>query len=810
MTTDQVPLSFEKLTEARRSLQDFCRLHVHSLLILRLGVSFLFHPDESETEFSDGAVHNLTTTATCIASLLECPPRFWPAGINTIETLQKDFSSKALERPGDRWKSEDSAAVYCRCRALPMVIYGLAAKPFPKAIERHIAAILFQLKEQPERFGIGEADPESPEPNKDWYPPNAFHTYWTLEILERARVNSPSNYQRLSNPKTLDLARRRDGMLLWARNKLGYQIGLHSSDPQSSLLDTDQLAWSLAILLRFDNNLRANLESRDFIKQALKCLFSTQVDGTWRHYKPLFHYSKVGNAYCYVFETFAALLQSAFREGIEGEMIRELLAPYCENLLSLWRYANSTKIELSRYADFAKRLAKREYVATGREIGWCSDHRTNFSNPESWATASVFSYAQSLRRLVGVWCRQQAFDDLKTPKTQVKPADAEKEIVRRGTTWGSNKTNKPPISEILWTSFINPVKMRARIDKLDPDSQPIAENQARSAILFGPPGTSKTSLIRNLAGAIGWQYVELHASHFVAEGLTQVQKTADKIFKQLMELDQAVVLFDEIDELVRERDIEKDAFGRFLTTSMLPKLAVLWEARKILYFVATNHIKYFDTAIIRSQRFDALMLVGPPAFETKKNRLIELLEKAGFPKVRFDVEEQEIQKEFDSFRDALTSPLKDKMEQALGAHWEKLPLPSEYTFAKFAMLRYDETEELAYHLAKILRDRQTGTRKITNDILRQALANVADSFWRKNKDYSDYLKDIKSQRRDYKMFRVWRCTRSVKKPLNGLTDSNGHLWLDRAVNSLEDIDFPGFRLKSKPPGQVQLRAVRSK
>ncbi len=75
-----------------------------------------------------------------------------------------------------------------------------------------------------------------------------------------------------------------------------------------------------------------------------------------------------------------------------------------------------------------------------------------------------------------------------------------------------------------------------------------------------------------LADLIEWNYVEIHASHFVAGGLPDVQKTADKIFRQLLELDHTVVLFDEIDELVRERNIEKDAFGRFL---YMTKSAVL-------------------------------------------------------------------------------------------------------------------------------------------------------------------------------------------------------------------------------------------
>jgi hypothetical protein len=240
------------------------------------------------------------------------------------------------------WKSEGSASVYCRCRALPTVISS--SDGFDKRIEKHVEVILGQLKRKPDRFGIGEAD--SAMPVAQWYPPNAFHTYWTIEIIDLLGKHHKAAFKRLSHPKVLDLKRRRKGMLLWGRQRLGSQIALHSASPPSSALDSDQLAWSLAIFLRFDEALNLNLENRDFIKQALKCLFSTQTDGTWRHYRPLFHYKEAGNAYCYVFETFAVLLQCALTDGAKGEMIRELLKPYCKNLMDLWRYADSTKIPI--------------------------------------------------------------------------------------------------------------------------------------------------------------------------------------------------------------------------------------------------------------------------------------------------------------------------------------------------------------------------------------------------------------------------------------------------------------------------------
>jgi len=609
------------------------------------------------------------------------------------------------------------------------------SEDFDRTAKKHLLRILHQLTKRPDRFGIGEADPDQKE--REWSPPNAFHTYWTLDILSELEKKFPNHYKALSANKKVNLPLKREGMLSWTLQRLGYEISLHS-EPKSSVLDTDQLGWSLAIFLRFDRNFHSDLAKQDFIKQALKCLFSTQNNvGTWPHYRPLFHYRETGNAYCYVFETFAVLLQCALRERAEVKVIQELLKPYAKQLMDLWRYADSTKIPSP---------------TDDKVFGWSSGHR--ISNPgeaESWATASVFSYAQALRRLVGVWCREEALRNLSRPRKELTSEEAEREIASRAKTWGASKK---PVSEQLWTMFINPVRKHSCADKLEPDSQPIEETQARSAILFGPPGTSKTSLVRALADVVSWKYVEVHASHFVAEGLTQVQKTADKIFRQISELDHTIVLFDEIDELVRERDIEKDAFGRFLTTSMLPKLAELWDARKILYFVATNHINYFDSAIIRSHRFDALILVSPPSFGAKIDELKRLLSKRyALPKCQFETKEREIQRKLEGLGKMEVELRKDDGQEK---RVREDKLDDEFILAKLALLRWDELHELACHLATILKSQSKVPRTVSSKVLERALCEVGDSEWRKNKSYFDFLRDTRSERRDFQMLNIPR------------------------------------------------------
>ena len=126
----------------------------------------------------------------------------------------------------------------------------------------------------------------------------------------------------------------------------------------------------------------SNLVEQDLVRQAFKCLFGTQEPiGTWRHYEPLFHYPNVGNAYCYVFETFAALLGQALKP--KAEFLRIVLKRDAPELVRLWKYADVTKAEVH---DSEGNL--------GSGFGWTSGHAVS-RGVESWATASVFAYAQT-------------------------------------------------------------------------------------------------------------------------------------------------------------------------------------------------------------------------------------------------------------------------------------------------------------------------------------------------------------------------------------------------------------------------------
>jgi len=135
-----------------------------------------------------------------------------------------------------------------------------------------------------------------------------------------------------------------------------------------------------------------------------------------------------------------------------------------------------------------------------------------------------------------------------------------------------------------------------------------------SMLFYGPPGTSKTTLAYKIAAEIGWPLLELSQGHFLHEGLGGLDAEAERIFAILEHLKDTVVLFDEIEEMVTSRPGAEKS-GRFLTTSMLPRLHHLRDLGQVVFIMATNYVGSIDEAAIRLGRIDIIQEVGYPTVE---------------------------------------------------------------------------------------------------------------------------------------------------------------------------------------------------
>jgi hypothetical protein len=153
-----------------------------------------------------------------------------------------------------------------------------------------------------------------------------------------------------------------------------------------------------------------------------------------------------------------------------------------------------------------------------------------------------------------------------------------------------------------------------------------------SILLYGPPGTGKTTVAESIAKALGRRLITITVSDFLAEGGVQVEARAKSIFDVLMAQTDAVVLFDEIDHFLLDRDSahyrQQETVFQFMTPGMLTKLNDLRRSKRTLFLIATNYEDRIDPAIKRAGRIDLKYIVLPPDAAARMDILKGLLPKA--------------------------------------------------------------------------------------------------------------------------------------------------------------------------------------
>ena len=143
-------------------------------------------------------------------------------------------------------------------------------------------------------------------------------------------------------------------------------------------------------------------------------------------------------------------------------------------------------------------------------------------------------------------------------------------------------------------------------------NSPPAKLEQCTAILFGPPGTTKTTIAETLANEVGWPFVELGVADFLSRGIDRVFERSTEIFEDLLSLSEAVVLLDEVESVFADRQQQIELLQKLLTAALLPPLQRIQKRGRIILMIATNHIDGFDTAISRPGRIDFVIPVGPP------------------------------------------------------------------------------------------------------------------------------------------------------------------------------------------------------
>jgi ATPase family associated with various cellular activities (AAA) len=262
-------------------------------------------------------------------------------------------------------------------------------------------------------------------------------------------------------------------------------------------------------------------------------------------------------------------------------------------------------------------------------FGWHSEHINDPSLVHPWETSQILLFLLGYRTVVD---EHLATGSLNAAGLSIR----EPRSVRAGHGISGRARPSPEQMTVRWSELIDerePVSSPSGDD--GPDLAILAaigrdfvRDHANgkaanySMVLYGPPGTGKTGIAEELADTLDWPLITITVSDFLAEGGLQIEARAKGVFAVLTAQKNTVIIFDEIDHLLLNRNSEQyadvDSSIQLMVPGMLTKIKDLRSAERSIFIIATNYAERIDSAITRPGRIDRKYLVMPPDWGRRK------------------------------------------------------------------------------------------------------------------------------------------------------------------------------------------------
>ncbi|MEW6748600.1 MAG: AAA family ATPase [Candidatus Micrarchaeota archaeon] len=139
-------------------------------------------------------------------------------------------------------------------------------------------------------------------------------------------------------------------------------------------------------------------------------------------------------------------------------------------------------------------------------------------------------------------------------------------------------------------------------------------------LLFGPPGTGKTMLMRALAKELKYNFIEVRCSQILSQWYGESEKNVKEVFDNARKNAPTVLFFDEIDAVAKKRSADSlDEVGQRVLSELLQQIDGASKSEKTVMIVgATNRPDELDPAMLRPGRLDKIIYMHLPDPEARK------------------------------------------------------------------------------------------------------------------------------------------------------------------------------------------------
>jgi transitional endoplasmic reticulum ATPase len=140
----------------------------------------------------------------------------------------------------------------------------------------------------------------------------------------------------------------------------------------------------------------------------------------------------------------------------------------------------------------------------------------------------------------------------------------------------------------------------------------------RGILLFGPPGTGKTFVVRAVAHEAGAAFFPVKGAELLDKYVGESERGVRDVFARARTASPSIIFFDELDALAPVRGTSTTSVTDSVVAAMLTELDGVSERGDVAVIGATNRADLIDPALLRSGRFETHIELGLPDVEARR------------------------------------------------------------------------------------------------------------------------------------------------------------------------------------------------
>ena len=205
--------------------------------------------------------------------------------------------------------------------------------------------------------------------------------------------------------------------------------------------------------------------------------------------------------------------------------------------------------------------------------------------------------------------------DLATALTQIRPSALQEIFLETPSTRWSDIGGQSLPKRLLMSAVTRPLRDAERMAALN-------LRPKKGVLLYGPPGCSKTLLVRALANEAGLNFLAVKGAELISMYVGESERATREIFRKARAAAPSIVFFDEVDAIASARSIDGAASSGSkdlnVLTTLLNELDGFESLSGVFVVAATNSPQTLDPALLRPGRFDNVVYIPPPDLEARK------------------------------------------------------------------------------------------------------------------------------------------------------------------------------------------------